>query len=117
MTSTQFGTDSAYGAVAPYRLYLQLSDVSTDDLEFMTLKPSPLTIVDVSLKDAMEKSQPIREFVPTLSNTIYGHLMKNPQLKSYLKFVQQFRLQNYLNGVESDDQMTVFIPVADMTNF
>lgn len=115
MTSIQAGTDSGYGAISPYRLYLMISDLSTEDREFMTLKPSPLAIVDKSLN--IGELDRVKEFMPTLSKTIYGNLLTDPRVRSYLKFIQMFRLQNYLNSVEADDQITAFIPLADMSNF
>ncbi len=88
MTSIISGYDSGYGSIAGFRDYLDLTEISENDIEFLTMLPSPLTIANATTAQYDEGTE-LPDFTPKFENTIYGNISKHPQLQEYVKFIDK----------------------------
>lgn len=98
MTSNQPGTSTAYQAIAPYRLYL---DLSSGDQEFNSSQLVPWNETRLNGVTQLKYLD---------SNNILYQIQTQPKFKSFYNFIQKYKLERYIT-----DDVTVFIPHTDIS--
>ena len=98
MTSNQPGTSTAYGAIAPYRLYL---DLHSGDVEFNSGHVAPWN------ETRMHSPPHVKYLDP---NNILAIIQSNPKYQAFYQFVLKNKLERYI----ADNNVTVFIPEIDI---
>jgi hypothetical protein len=105
MTSFYSLTDSGPESISSYRLYLSLSDLSRNDIEFKTKLKSPFSFLDENISD-------FQIINSDNSNKLLEYIKNNIDYKSYYNFITLFKLEKYIK----EDNITVFIPNSDLSD-
>ena len=102
MTTFHGTTFNQYQAIAPYRLYL---DLSMDDREYATNYRNPLFITENSFSEDYNN---IKTFNTKEETSSYGVISKLENTQGFKTFIDKYNLKEYLNG-----DFTLFVPIND----
>lgn len=104
MSTFQGSTVSAYEAISPYRLYL---DLSSDDKEFSSNIKNPLVYSEEST--SLYDYNPIKNFNPSPNTSTYGIIRQYQNTSIFKIFIDKFNLITQMNG-----DFTLFVPINQM---
>lgn len=114
MSSFIGGYNTGYSSIAPYRLYLNLSE---DDKEFATNAYSAIKLnEDIYQKPDLTI---IPDFHVTNKNSLWGVIQSDVTLSKFVLFIKKFNLQRFLNDFDQsyNNQFTLFAPVNDYMDY
>jgi hypothetical protein len=104
MSTFQGSTVSAYEAISPYRLYL---DLSSDDRDFSSNVKNPLVYSEESTSLSTYNS--IKNFHPSPDTSTYGIIRQFQNASIFKIFIDKFNLTSQMNG-----DFTLFVPINQM---
>lgn len=99
MASCQPGSSSTYESIAPYRLYLDLSE---NDKEFTTGLRSAVSLDDQYMQETSLIKTTDEEGLPSTYETIG----LTPSITTFKKFIDRFKLSDKLHSA-----FTLFVPI------
>jgi uncharacterized surface protein with fasciclin (FAS1) repeats len=107
------GTQQGYEAMAPYRLYL---DLSQNDVEFSTGLIDPLAISDLSneLPHNYQHYSVLGNFYKP-PRKVLDIIKTNPDAVPFAQLIEGYRLQKLVD-TPLDNQITIFVPVNDINS-